>query len=148
MSVKDAEEPIPSNPYSAEAVIQRTIGFHAHAVILCFGAFILTLAWAHGPRLDDDSYTHFAVSVLTVAELDWRSLITDTWNKPLTTILYGVAGLVGGLGLSRTVSVLLVVATALLIRKILEQWLGWGSRQYPWFVPAFWWRWNEPTWMS
>lgn len=138
MSVKDAEKSFPSSPCPVETVIQRSIGgLHADAVILCFGTILLILAWAHGPRLDDDSYTHFAVSVLTVAELDWRSLVTDTWNKPLTTMMYGVAGLVGGLGLSRSVSVLLVLMTAILVRKILELWLGWGSRQYPWFVPAF-----------
>lgn len=109
----------------------------ADGVLLLFAAAFVALAWTHGLRLDDDSYAHFATSVRTLAGRDWRALITDTWNKPLTTLVYGTSGLAGGLGLARTSSVLLTALAAILLRRVLERWLGWASREHLWFVPAF-----------
>ncbi len=117
---------------SAGALLARS-----EAVLLLFGATFLALAWTHGPRLDDDSYAHFALSVQTIANLDWRALVTDTWNKPLTTLVYGTAGFVGGLGLARSASVALTILAAALLRRVLEQWLGWTTREHRWFVPAY-----------
>ena len=109
----------------------------SEAVLLLFGAGFLALAWTHGLRLDDDSYSHFAVSVRTLADMDWRALVTDTWNKPLTTLVYGTAGLAGGLNLARVASVALTLLAAVLLRRVLERWLGWASGEHIWFVPAF-----------
>lgn len=125
MTLSDKEQP-------AGAPLTRS-----ELVLLFFGAAFVALGWVHGLRLDDDSYAHYAVSVQTLAGGDWRALITDTWNKPLTTLVYGTAGLAGGLGLARTASVLLTILAAILLRRVLERWLGWTSREHTCFVPAF-----------
>jgi hypothetical protein len=109
----------------------------ADRALLLFAAAFLVLAWTHGLRLDDDSYAHFAASVRTLADGNWRALITDTWNRPLATMVYGSAGLAGGLGPARAFSVLLTVLAGILLRRVLERWLGWTEREHPWFVPAF-----------
>ncbi len=50
------------------------------------------IAWAFSLDLAGDSYHHYWASVDVVRHFDWRSLILDIWNKPLTGLLYGIPG--------------------------------------------------------
>src|SRR5262245_58632804 len=58
-------------------------------------ALFALLGLISGPRLDDDSYQHFAHSVEQVSRLDFTLWLTDLWNKPLPGLVYGVSGLLG-----------------------------------------------------
>lgn len=89
-------------------------------------AFAL-LALSHGYRTDDDTFSHFAVSVSLISEVNLREILTDTWNKPMTALVYGVSGQLG-LATARLVSVALVFLATGLLADILRKLRGWSSR--------------------
>lgn len=78
------------------------------------------MALAHSLRLDDDSYAHFAVSVETVRSFDIHKLVTDTWNKPWTGVVYGTTGLMG-IHVARMASVGFCLLSAFLLGRIAER---------------------------
>jgi len=102
----------------------------------CSLAVLTLLAAFHSPRLSDDSYSHYGVSVETIANADWRSLVTDTWNKPITAVAYGIIGQVG-LFPARLVSVLISLATAFLVYRIAVVFLSSEAAMHPLTAVAF-----------
>lgn len=76
------------------------------------------LAALSGPRLDDDSYGHYARSTRYILGLDLSSWITDVWNKPLPGLAYGLGSLLGAWG-ARAVACSFTVGAAYFTRKLL-----------------------------
>ena len=95
---------------SSSPSVRARVRVHVDAGVVGVGIALALLAVVSGPRLDDDSYRHFARSVQAVASLDGRGLITNLWNKPLTGLIYGVTGLLG-LTAARLAAVALTMLT-------------------------------------
>jgi len=103
---------------------------------LCSICVLALLAAFHSPRLDDDSYSHFSVSVEVVSDANLRALVSDTWNKPVTALAYGVTGQIG-LFPSRLVSAILAVITAFLVYRIAVVLFSCEDLMYPFTAIAF-----------
>lgn len=110
---------------------------HKRYMFVLVGAWVLFagLAILHGLRLDDDTYSHFVISVTTIRNADFVAWVTDTWNKPMTTLVYGVIGQLGIIP-ARLMSVTLVVLSAYWLVDILHVRLGWDKMRATLFVVA------------
>lgn len=112
-----------------------SLRFSRWSILFWSGVFLCIMAVCHGLRLDDDSYSHYAISVETVRAMDWRGLATDTWNKPLAGIVYGISGLAGIIP-ARLLSVFVVMLASFCLVDILRKVTGWKDREAAWFVVA------------
>jgi hypothetical protein len=82
-----------------------------------WGLFSLVAA-VSGPRLDDDSYGHYARSTRQIIGLDLSAWVTDVWNKPLPGLAYGLGSLLGLWG-ARSVACAFTAGAAYFTRKLL-----------------------------
>ena len=92
----------------------------ARTAALWSAAVFALFALVSGPRLDDDSYQHFAHSVEQVSKLDFALWLTDLWNKPLPGLAYGVSGLLG-LAAARLLAAGLSAGTVYLTVRLCQQ---------------------------
>ncbi len=86
----------------------------------------LGLAAVSGPRLDDDSYGHYARSTRQVLGLDLRAWVTDVWNKPLPGLAYGMGSALGVWG-ARAVACSFTAAAAYFTRTLVQALLAGAS---------------------
>lgn len=85
-------------------------------------------------RIDDDSYQHFARSVIQLSTFAWRTLATDVWNKPIIAIIYGIPGLLGIVA-ARWVSVAATVGAAYFTARLSSVLVVGDAKLAPW-IPA------------
>ncbi|MBF0276695.1 MAG: hypothetical protein HQM13_02830 [SAR324 cluster bacterium] len=99
-------------------------------LLMFFAAF-------YSEELSEDSYQHFQTSVEVWNNRDWKMLLTDTWNKPLPAILYGITGQ-WGIVPARWAGVVLTLLTGLLTFKLAILILSEEIKKHPWtFVGIF-----------
>lgn len=88
-------------------------------ILVVGGFFFLTMAATTSLQLHDDSFAHFVISLQTLTQFDFTRFVLDTWNRPLTTLLYGTAGQLGILS-ARAVSVVLILSMAFFVHRSAE----------------------------
>jgi hypothetical protein len=92
---------------------------------------LLVVAAVSSLRVDDDSYQHYARSVVQLETLAWRTWVTDIWNKPIIAIVYGIPGLLGIVA-ARWASVLATVVTAYFTSRISSVVVVGDTKLAPW----------------
>jgi hypothetical protein len=102
--------------------------------LAALGLFLGLLAFVSGPRIGDDSFQHFGRSVLEFSAFSLRAWVTDTWNKPMNGLLYGIPGQLG-LGAARLVSVGMTVASAFFTLRIGERLIPERLQGPRWAIP-------------
>jgi hypothetical protein len=105
---------------TSEYKAHRQSESRAYAWTLGAGLTLAVLALVTSLRPWDDSYAHYAVSVQALHSFDWRSLLFDTWNKPLPGLLFGITGL-ACISCARLASVIVTIVTGLFLIKVLRR---------------------------
>lgn len=104
-------------------------------------ALFSAVAAVSGPRLDDDSYGHYARSTRQVLGLDLSAWITDVWNKPLPGLAYGLGSLLGLWG-ARVVACAFTAGAAYHTRRLVtallprSPWVGIAATVFFFAQPA------------
>ena len=86
-------------------------------VFLFFLILFSILCYIYTPELKTDSFCHFLNSVRIITSLDFKSLATNIWDKPIPIIIYGIPGVLG-LFFSRLAGAILVLFTAYFTCKL------------------------------
>ncbi|HEY0469096.1 MAG TPA: hypothetical protein VGC79_33110, partial [Polyangiaceae bacterium] len=83
-------------------------------------ACLSACALISGARFEDDSYGHYARSLLQIQGADYTTWITDVWNRPLPGLVYGL-GSYAGLGGARVCAAGLALGAAHLTARVTER---------------------------